>query len=107
MSQQAGAPRQNIETQSGGGGFLGGLSNKASIPQCLASMNEFGGGGKAGEAREDTLDKGIDWVQEHVLGQGPQNNESAAEQFKDEQISDFIRGQYKGTTGSNFPVADK
>ena len=82
----------------------------------------------AGEAKEDYLDKGsfsvhffslplvsplssslagVDWVQEHVMGQGPQNNESAAEQFKDEQISDFIRGQYKGATGSEFPVKDK
>lgn len=26
------------------------------------------------------------------MGQGPQDNESAAEQAKDEQISDFIRG---------------
>ena len=30
------------------------------------------------------------------MGQGPQDNESAVEQAKDEQISDFIRGQYKG-----------
>lgn len=87
------------------------------------------GGGQASEAKEDKLDKGkynilypnlitnldrsdnitigIDWVQEHVLGQGPQNNESAAEQFKDEQISDFIRGQYKGVAGSELPVRDK
>lgn len=45
--------------------------------------------------------------QEKVLGQGPQDNESALEQAKDEQISDFIRGQYKSTTGSDFPVKDK
>lgn len=50
---------------------------------------------------------GVDWVQEHVLGQGDQSNESAVEQAKDEQISDFIRKQYKGTTGNDFPVADK
>ena len=30
----------------------------------------------------------VDLVQEKVLGQGPQNNESAIEQAKDEQISD-------------------
>lgn len=50
---------------------------------------------------------GVDFVQEHVLGQGPQDNESAVEQAKDEQISDFIRDQYKNTTGSEFPVKDK
>jgi hypothetical protein len=46
-------------------------------------------------------------VQEKVLGQGPQNNESAVEQAKDEQISDFIRKQYKDRTGKDFPIADK
>jgi hypothetical protein len=30
-------------------------------------------------------------VQEKFLGQGAQDNESAIEQAKDEQISDFIR----------------
>ncbi|WP_348257314.1 hypothetical protein [Salmonella enterica] len=38
---------------------------------------------------------------------GKQDNESAVEQAKDEQISDFIRGQYKSQTGKDFPVADK
>jgi hypothetical protein len=55
----------------------------------------------------DYLDKGVDWVQEHVLGEGPQDNESALEQAKDEQISDFIRSQYKTATGKDFPIADK
>lgn len=41
------------------------------------------------------------------MGAGPQNNESAIEQAKDEQISDFIRGQYKSNTGKEFFVADK
>jgi hypothetical protein len=50
---------------------------------------------------------GVDWVQEHVLGQGDQSNESAVEQAKDEQISDFIRGQYKSQTGSDMPIKDK
>jgi hypothetical protein len=45
-------------------------------------------------------------VQER-MGAGDQSNESAAEQAKDEQISDFIRGKYKESTGSEFPVADK
>jgi hypothetical protein len=36
---------------------------------------------------------GIDFVQEKFLGAGPQDNESAFEQAKDEQISDceFLR----------------
>ena len=33
----------------------------------------------------------VDLYQERVMGQGSQNNESAAEQFQDEQISDAIR----------------
>ena len=41
------------------------------------------------------------------MGAGPQDNESAIEQAKDEQISDYIRSQYKSTTGSEFPVKDK
>ncbi|TVY87207.1 hypothetical protein LAWI1_G005225, partial [Lachnellula willkommii] len=62
---------------------------------------------KESEKNEDTLDKAIDLFQEKVLGQGPQDNESALEQAKDEQISDFIRGQYKNKTGGEFPVKDK
>lgn len=46
-------------------------------------------------------------VQEKFLGQGAQNNESAVEQAKDEQISDFIRGQYKSATGGDMPIKDK
>ena len=34
---------------------------------------------------------GVDFVQERFLGQGPQDNESAIEQAKDEQISDFSK----------------
>lgn len=49
----------------------------------------------------------IDYVQENVMGQGKQNNESAFEQAKDEQISDFIRGKYESTTGSDMPIKDK
>ncbi|EMD62045.1 hypothetical protein GGP41_002474 [Bipolaris sorokiniana] len=90
---------QNAGQQSSGsGGFLGGIGNK---------LNEAAGGGKASEKNEDYLDKGVDFVQEKFLGQGPQDNESALEQAKDEQISDFIRGQYKGTTGKDMPVKDK
>lgn len=46
-------------------------------------------------------------MQEKVLGQGDQSNESAAEQAKDEAISDYLRGQYKTTTGSEMPIEDK
>jgi hypothetical protein len=50
---------------------------------------------------------GIDFVQEKFMGQGKQDNESAVEQAKDEQISDFLRNQYKSTTGSDMPIKDK
>lgn len=50
-------------------------------------MNSAAGGGKSSEKNEDQLDKAIDYVQENVMGQGKQNNESAVEQAKDEQIS--------------------
>jgi hypothetical protein len=46
-------------------------------------------------------------VQEKFLGQGPQDNESAIEQAKDEQISDYIRSGYKSATGSDIPIKDK
>ncbi|KAH8666959.1 hypothetical protein BX600DRAFT_511842 [Xylariales sp. PMI_506] len=80
--------------QSSGGGFMD-------------KINSFAGGGRESEKNEDALDKGVDWVQQHVLNQGDQSNESAAEQAKDEQISDYIRGQYKKTTGSDIPIKDK
>lgn len=119
--QQAGNQDQQQQQQSSGGGFMD-------------KLNSLAGGGRESEKNEDTLDKGrsrshrsannamfctslklwltmliigVDWVQEHVLGQGDQSNESAAEQAKDEQISDFIRGQYKKTTGSDVPIKDK
>jgi hypothetical protein len=54
-----------------------------------------------------TLHVGVDFVQEKFMGAGDQSNESAVEQAKDEQISDFLRGQYKSTTGSDIPIKDK
>lgn len=114
----SGSSRQNVTTtdapeQKGSGGLFG-------------SVNNALGGGKSGEANEDYLDKGkfaphisflrialtdpldsaVDFAQER-MGQGQQSDESALEQAKDEQISDFIRSQYKGATGRDFPVADK
>ena len=41
------------------------------------------------------------------MGGGKQDNESAVEQAKDEQISDYIRKQYKSTVGSDMPIKDK
>lgn len=55
----------------------------------------------------NSSDSGVDLVQEKVLGQGPQDNESAMEQAKDEQISDFVRRGYKSATGKDVPIADK
>ncbi|KAG6002497.1 hypothetical protein E4U21_003025 [Claviceps maximensis] len=70
-------------------------------------LNGMAGGGQKGEQNEDGLDKAVDFVQEKFLGQGDQSNESAAEQAKDEAISDFIRDKYKATTGKDFFIADK
>lgn len=33
--------------------------------------------------------------------------QSAVEQAKDEQISDYIRSTYKSSTGSDVPIKDK
>lgn len=49
----------------------------------------------------------MDFVQEKVLGEGDQSCESAAEQAKDEAISDYIRDKYKTATGKEFFVPDK
>ncbi|TVY46896.1 hypothetical protein LOCC1_G002192 [Lachnellula occidentalis] len=101
---QAGSGQSNSNSQSqtkqteGGGGMFSGISDK---------LNSAAGGGKESEKNEDALDKGVDFFQEKVLGQGPQDNESAVEQAKDEQISDFIRGKYKQTAGSDLPIKDK
>ncbi|CAM1502216.1 Fc.00g042000.m01.CDS01 [Cosmosporella sp. VM-42] len=79
---------------SSGGGFMD-------------KINGMAGGGAQGEKNEDALDKTVDFIQEKFMGAGDQKNESAAEQAKDEAISDFIRGKYKDTTGKEFVVADK
>ncbi|KAK2628850.1 hypothetical protein QTJ16_001953 [Diplocarpon rosae] len=99
--QQSSSSAQNQQSSGSnqeGGGFLSGLGNK---------LNSAAGGGKESEKNEDYLDKGVDFVQEKFLGQGAQDNESAVEQAKDEQISDFIRGQYKSATGKDVPIKDK
>ncbi|KAK0725294.1 hypothetical protein B0H67DRAFT_570158 [Lasiosphaeris hirsuta] len=91
-------PQGTVHTQgqqsSGGGGLMDKLHGAV-------------GGGTQSEHKEDGLDKGVDWVQENVFKKGPQTNESALEQAKDEKISDMIRDQYKKGTGKDFPIADK
>ena len=65
-------------------------------------VNSAAGGGKSSEKNEDGLDKAVDYVQENVMGQGKQNNESAVEQAKDEQISvrwwTFMKGDLEDYT---------
>jgi hypothetical protein len=41
--------------------------------------------------------------QEHVLKAGPQSNESAIEQAKDQQIKEALKGGYKKATGKDIP----
>ncbi|KAL1838949.1 hypothetical protein VTJ49DRAFT_2043 [Mycothermus thermophilus] len=87
---QATNPKQPQSSSSSGGGLMDKLHGMV-------------GGGPESEKKEDTLDKGVDWVQENVLGQGQQSNENAAEQAKDRLIASQIRSGYRGVTGSEFP----
>ncbi|KAI6904589.1 hypothetical protein D0869_16121 [Hortaea werneckii] len=96
MGGGGGSEEQKKEGESNESG--GGLMDK---------INTMAGGGKASEKDEDALDKGIDAFQQYGMGEGPQNNESAVEQAKDEAISDYIRGQYQDATGSKMPIEDK
>jgi hypothetical protein len=70
-------------------------------------MNEMAGGGKKAELDEDGLDKAIDFFQHHMLKKGDQDDESAIEQLKDEQIATGIKLAYKNATGHDFPSRDK
>ncbi|KAJ7584123.1 hypothetical protein C8J56DRAFT_1028101 [Mycena floridula] len=65
------------------------------------------GGGVAAEKKEDHLDKAVDFVQEHVLHQGSQKNESVLEQLKDKQIAGAVRDQYEHLTGHELPGSKK
>ncbi|GMK56638.1 hypothetical protein CspeluHIS016_0304780 [Cutaneotrichosporon spelunceum] len=108
QQQQPQDGQQQQQQQQGGGGGLGGLvAGLAGGGNLGDKLNSMGGGGAQGEANEDYLDKGVDLVQQHILGEGPQDNETAAEQMKDEVISDMIRDKYKGVTGKDFPIPDK
>ncbi|KAF9480852.1 hypothetical protein BDN70DRAFT_804514 [Pholiota conissans] len=71
---------------------ISGKDEQPAKPQGLADKINYAlGGGAKGEQNEDKLDKAIDLFQEHVLKEGPQNNESAIEQAKDKKIADTIR----------------
>jgi hypothetical protein len=88
MAGENSVARPQDSTSASGGGFM-------------SKLNGALGGGPASEKNEgesksptsppvsssdfhrsDALDKGVDWVQEHVLGQGDQSNESAIEQVR-------------------------
>ncbi|KAK3190645.1 hypothetical protein K4F52_003336 [Lecanicillium sp. MT-2017a] len=88
---------------------LGGSLNKkeGESNTFMDAVDNVAGGGKKSEEQEDAVDKGVDFVQEKVFGQGQQSDETAAEQAKDEAISDAIRDKYKETTGQDFFVKDK
>ncbi|KAK0726673.1 hypothetical protein B0T21DRAFT_293268 [Apiosordaria backusii] len=73
----------------------------------LNKLHGVVGGGPESEKKEDSLDKAIDLVQEHVFKAGAQANESAAEQAKDKFIADSIRDGYQKATGKDFPIAAK
>ncbi|KAF8148076.1 hypothetical protein B0H34DRAFT_669070 [Crassisporium funariophilum] len=73
----------------------------------MGKLNGALGGGADGEKKEDVLDKAVDIFQERFMKAGAQDNESAIEQAKDEQISDAIRSGFKSVTGRDIPVDDK
>ncbi|CCU74199.1 hypothetical protein BGHDH14_bgh01262 [Blumeria hordei DH14] len=88
--------------------MAGSSSSKGSIMNRMGDkFNTAAGGGRESEKNEDYLDKAVDMVQEKLLGQGKQDNESAFEQAKDEKISDFVRKEFKGLTGKEIPIKDK
>ncbi|XXG99551.1 hypothetical protein Hte_005890 [Hypoxylon texense] len=66
-----------------------GNEQKTSNGGIMDKLNGMAGGGRESEKNEDALDK------------GDQSNESAVEQAKDEQISDFIREK------TGIPIKDK
>ncbi|KAK7554562.1 hypothetical protein IWX46DRAFT_218870 [Phyllosticta citricarpa] len=81
--------------------------NKGFFDKMGDKLNTAAGGGRESEKNEDKLDKGIDFVQEHIMKQGTQSDESAWEQKKDKMIADAIRGGYKSTTGHEFFLKEK
>ncbi|KAF8454674.1 hypothetical protein BDZ91DRAFT_556698 [Kalaharituber pfeilii] len=71
------------------GGLVGLKKEEPPEPQGFGSkiMGAFGGQ----QRKPDMVDHGVDFVQEHVLGQGSQKNEGFVERFKDDQIAGAIR----------------
>ncbi|KUI63110.1 hypothetical protein VP1G_10229 [Cytospora mali] len=67
--------------------------NKNAFKKLTDRLNEGMGGGRKAEEQEDLLDKTIDAIQQYVLLEGPQQQESCLEQIKDKQIAQFIRNQ--------------
>ncbi|RXW22227.1 hypothetical protein EST38_g3644 [Candolleomyces aberdarensis] len=59
-------------------------------------------GSSSSGKKEDSLDKGIDLFQEHVLKQGSQKNESAAQQATDDKIKSGIKSLFKMATGKDM-----
>jgi hypothetical protein len=124
-NEQQGQGQNQATTQEGSsssgnqesGGFLSGIGNKMNEaagggkeseknedyldkgtfipPSLLLWIVVWRDGWLGGWIERANLVSGVDFVQEKFMGAGPQDNESAVEQAKDEQISDFIRGQYK------------
>ncbi|KAG6830250.1 hypothetical protein H0H87_008739 [Tephrocybe sp. NHM501043] len=79
-------------------------SDEPAKPKTLGDkINNVLGGGSKGEQNEDTLDKAIDFVQEHVLKEGQQKDETAVEQLKDKQIAEVLRHGFKSATGKDIP----
>jgi len=70
-------------------------------------LNEMAGGGVKSEANEDVLDKTIDFVQQYILREGQQSDESALEQMKDKEIKEVIRLSFKQVTGHELPIGNK
>jgi hypothetical protein len=128
-------PTQQGQGQQSGGGFLGGIGNKLNSaagggPESEKNEDYLDKGKHTTllftftvtntntYPQVSTLSKRSSWdrvlrylypllrAKHHILIY-PQNNESAIEQAKDEQISDFIRKQWKTTTGSDIPIKDK
>ncbi|RDB19478.1 hypothetical protein Hypma_013622 [Hypsizygus marmoreus] len=92
------------------GGVLGhgGHREEPAKPQSFGDkIHSALGGGTAGEEKEGGFDKAIDFVQEHVFGAGPQDNESAFEQLKDKQIAETIKDQFRKVTGHESAASSK
>jgi hypothetical protein len=82
---ETGLQSRGQTTESGSGSLLGNIKDVA---------NTAGGADRASETNEGVLDK------------SSQEDGSAVDQAKDEQISDFIRDKYKSTASSDFPRKD-